>query len=681
MRQLNIQSSSFTDPGKVWDENQDCAGKFSCPLGGVFIVADGMGGEAGGATAARIAVERTDAYLASVSSKAEPREALKHAASLAHDEIQRAAASGGPETARMGATVVLALVQDSQVIIGHAGDSRAYLFRDGRLSRLTRDHSLVQKMVDHRMLTEEEARVHPDSNVVTRALGVGSTFELEVSDALPVGEGDAILLCSDGLSGEVEDAAIEAMIRRGADTETISRRLVDAALAAGGHDNVTVQFLRFGAEVSVPQTPSGLSSHDAVEGVQHRDGPVTPAPESGIRNQAAIFRVLRNASCFIAAAGVLCWVLSACAWFALKRPRQVSLAEARQMIHQRGKEFIRLAVSLDREQRLYNVPGDEGVMKPGQRFSWILPPGGGYRLDARDLDPADAESLIGTLVSVDSAVREPILVLGCEADVTRLSGGRFVAGKGWKGRILGKIGEGVWVMSEEEPIPEDSVPPGIRKKQTEPEGSDAFNEAIARRGIDQWAGQTTHAGVLYRFRDLRLPSDTCGCTSTFDGLRAYAQHVEPYFNQTASSSPFLEIRVLRAPWAEPDFGAKDWVIVESGLPTQDRSVHTAVDGADSKIWVRTRLDESASPLPSMEVKGVWLPAGAHSFAPGRAGSDQVAVVDADAGAIDRFLQERWEQHWASKGIPAGVILLFGSGAWWLVASILEIAFLRRRRAL
>jgi serine/threonine protein phosphatase PrpC len=337
MRQMKIQSSTLTDPGKVRDENQDCAGKFSCPLGEVFIVADGMGGMAGGATAARIAVERTDAYLASVSSKADPQEALRHAASLAHDEILRAAASGGP--ARMGATVVLALVQDSQVIVGHAGDSRAYLFRDGRLSRLTRDHSLVQKMVDHQMLTEEEARTHPDSHVVTRALGVGSAFELEVSDALPVGEGDAILLCSDGLSGEVEDAAIEAMIRRGGDTETIGRRLVEGALAAGGHDNVTVQFVRFGGEGPVPPSPSG--SHEAVEAVPRTDGPVTPAPESGIRNKAAIFRVLRNASGFIAVAGVLCWVVSAFAYFALKRPRQVSLADPGaidRFLQERGQE-------------------------------------------------------------------------------------------------------------------------------------------------------------------------------------------------------------------------------------------------------------------------------------------------------------------------------------------------------
>jgi protein phosphatase len=238
---LNIQVEQITHPGKVRRENQDRMGRFSCPLGEVFVIADGMGGREGGAAAAMLAIARMQVQLNAATPQSGIKETLERAALRVNEEIL-AAAAGNPRTSRMGTTMVLGVVQGGQVTIGHVGDSRAYLFQSGRLRRLTHDHSLVQRMMDHPMLTEEEARVHPDSSVVTRWLGQPGGFELQVTGPVAVGDGDALLLCSDGLCRGVDDAALEELLRRGGGDP---KMLLDAALEQGGEDNITLQLIRF----------------------------------------------------------------------------------------------------------------------------------------------------------------------------------------------------------------------------------------------------------------------------------------------------------------------------------------------------------------------------------------------------------------------------------------------------
>ncbi|MEN3331207.1 MAG: family protein phosphatase [Blastocatellia bacterium] len=241
-----LRVGAKTHVGKVRSENQDRMGRFPSPLGELYIVVDGMGGHKGGATAAAMTIDGFDAYLKSFPPGIPPDQALQDAAQRTNSDIYQKANNGDPETANMGATLVLGLVRNWQIIIAHAGDSRAYRFRAGRLERLTRDHSVVQRMIDHNMITEEQARDHPDASVITRAFGQKTEIELEISPPLELVEGDGILLCSDGLCGYVDDPAIEQVIGRYRDAQQITDALIDLALAAGGEDNVTVQFLQCG---------------------------------------------------------------------------------------------------------------------------------------------------------------------------------------------------------------------------------------------------------------------------------------------------------------------------------------------------------------------------------------------------------------------------------------------------
>jgi serine/threonine protein phosphatase PrpC len=232
--------------GRVRHENQDRLGRFRFALGDIFIVADGMGGHRGGATAATMVIEGMERHLKNVPPGARPDVALRTAALATNEEICSRSDSGDPTVAHMGSTIVFALINGRQMIIGHAGDSRAYLFRRGQLQQLTHDHTVVQKLVDRGILTPEEARNHPEASVLSRALGQHGDFELEVSDPVSLEPGDGVLLCSDGLCGYVEDASILGAITRYEDPQTVAHALIDLALTEGGEDNVTVQFIKVG---------------------------------------------------------------------------------------------------------------------------------------------------------------------------------------------------------------------------------------------------------------------------------------------------------------------------------------------------------------------------------------------------------------------------------------------------
>ena len=241
-RPVTLRIGAGAHRGLVREENQDRISRIQSPFGDLFVVADGMGGHEGGATAAQMLIDGLAEHLRALPPETPPEEALRQMAQQVNTDIYRRA-QGDRRLAKMGATGVLALVRGHQAWIAHAGDSRAYLWRAGQLERLTRDHTLVQRMVDHRILDEEEARHHPDANVVTRGFGQSPNIELEVAPPLELQEGDRLLLCSDGLSGYVDDDAIAQTLAAGGEAQAAADSLIGLALRAGGEDNVSLQIL------------------------------------------------------------------------------------------------------------------------------------------------------------------------------------------------------------------------------------------------------------------------------------------------------------------------------------------------------------------------------------------------------------------------------------------------------
>jgi protein phosphatase len=228
VRELNEDSAAYVQP---YDEAV-LAGK-----GMLFVVADGMGGHSAGEVASNMAVEviRRVYY----EEDREAQAALKKAVEKANREIFEAAARD--ETMKgMGTTCTALVLQNGRAISAHVGDSRMYLVRDGQIYLLTEDHSAVMEMVKHGIISAEEARHHPDKNVILRALG--SHAEVEVStwqEPLPVREGDRFVLCSDGLYDLVEDEEIRQAVSA-AEPRAACESLVALAKQRGGHDNITV---------------------------------------------------------------------------------------------------------------------------------------------------------------------------------------------------------------------------------------------------------------------------------------------------------------------------------------------------------------------------------------------------------------------------------------------------------
>jgi serine/threonine protein phosphatase PrpC len=254
---LIISFGEACDRGKIREENQDSVRRATIPLGELFIVADGIGGYQGGATASRMVVEEFHAQLAARPADYPADDALREASAHTNASIHTVASSGDPSLQRMGSTVVVALVQkelDTEPVawIGHVGDSRAYLIREGEMSKVTSDHSAVQALLSRNLITEEEARNHPDASVLTRSLGHKSEVEIEL-DRVSLQAGDALLLCSDGLWGYVAEGDIAAVVSDGSlGTQTIADTLLHQALAAGGQDNIGIEFIRIAAASEVP---------------------------------------------------------------------------------------------------------------------------------------------------------------------------------------------------------------------------------------------------------------------------------------------------------------------------------------------------------------------------------------------------------------------------------------------
>lgn len=219
-----------SDVGCVRSHNEDSY-LVQSPL---FCVCDGMGGHAAGEVASSIAVET---IAKTAPHTADP--ALLGAAIEAANAAVIEAALNGLGKPGMGCTATAAYIEGNTIAIAHVGDSRAYLLHEGTLIRVTRDHSYVEELVDAGEITADEARVHPNRSVITRALGSDPAMYAD-HFSLNIEEGDRLILCSDGLSSMIPDGEIENIATQSSTAQICTDNLVDAALAAGGSDNCTV---------------------------------------------------------------------------------------------------------------------------------------------------------------------------------------------------------------------------------------------------------------------------------------------------------------------------------------------------------------------------------------------------------------------------------------------------------
>jgi PPM family protein phosphatase len=247
---MKVVHKGLSDVGRKREHNEDSFAVI--PEDNLFLVADGMGGHAAGEVASRIAVNAIADFIASTRKDAEitwPYEydtnlsvasnRLKTSIRLANQRILDTIAERR-DLEGMGTTLVSVLLSDGKACIGHVGDSRSYLVRNGELTQLTGDHSWVNEQVKLGFLTKEDAVRHPFRNVVTRALGSKEDVQVDLTEK-PLLAKDTILLCSDGLNTMVDDKTIlDLLVRAGADMETAARNLIAKANEGGGEDNVTV---------------------------------------------------------------------------------------------------------------------------------------------------------------------------------------------------------------------------------------------------------------------------------------------------------------------------------------------------------------------------------------------------------------------------------------------------------
>jgi serine/threonine protein phosphatase PrpC len=242
---MNLKAVGLSDVGRQRQHNEDTF------LVGekLYLVADGMGGHAAGEIASRIAVDSISEFILHTKEDdgtwphaydehfRKTTNRLMAAVRLANTRVLEAMRKDA-RLRGMGTTVVACLADDDFIAVAHVGDSRAYLIRDGQLSRLTNDHSWVFEQVQAGMLTEAEAEKHPLRNVITRALGGALQVNPDASE-FEAKKGDVVLLCSDGLTGMVPEDEILRLVTQNDDLDAACKQLIDTANERGGLDNVT----------------------------------------------------------------------------------------------------------------------------------------------------------------------------------------------------------------------------------------------------------------------------------------------------------------------------------------------------------------------------------------------------------------------------------------------------------
>jgi protein phosphatase len=275
---MRLVIGAATDVGRVRDGNEDAL--LVDDAMGLVAVADGMGGHRAGEVASATALE---ALRAAVNSGRPLREAIEDANRAVYDKSLTDESLQGMGTTLTAGT----LAAGGTLLIGHVGDSRAYLLRDGELRRVTTDHSVVEELVREGRLTVDEAAVHPQRSIITRALGVDASVDVDVYPVELV-PGDRLLLCSDGLTGMVQPEEIAATLRRDDDPTRVAHNLVDAANAAGGEDNITVIVVAVTDEAPLRPSVEPVPRLDAVP----VDEPTGGDPEPKQRRARGVGRVV-----------------------------------------------------------------------------------------------------------------------------------------------------------------------------------------------------------------------------------------------------------------------------------------------------------------------------------------------------------------------------------------------------
>ncbi len=376
--------AALTDVGRARQSNEDSYLERS-PL---FVVADGMGGARAGEVASAIAVETARGSDVG----ARPEQDLTDVVKAANAEIYRKAQEDA-EHAGMGTTFTGALVTGRDVAIGHVGDSRMYRLRDGELERLTQDHSLVEEFVRQGKLTPEEAEVHPQRSIITRALGPEPDVEVDTF-TYPGRAGDVYLICSDGLTGMISEDAIAQILSTAGSLDAGAKELIAAANENGGRDNITVILFRLEdadadaddsdtlgddatiAGVSAENVRAAVAAADATQAPARAPAKAPPRPprtfEGGVpvSSPAAARRpppVAPRRRIF-AAVGLLLVLLAAVAvvWVVDRQFWFVGTTSSGQVALYRGLPYeLPLGIDLYSQQRVSSVPA--ASLTPRQR--------------------------------------------------------------------------------------------------------------------------------------------------------------------------------------------------------------------------------------------------------------------------------------------------------------------------
>lgn len=239
---VRITCAGKTDVGQKRSNNEDAL-ILRSDLG-FLAVADGMGGAASGEVASSIFIDTAIELMCAGSPNGIGADVIQRTFLVANQRIFKRSRENSLHQG-MGCTAELLAFHDQNYILGHVGDSRTYLMREGRLRQITKDHSLVQEQLDRGLITPAEARTHSMKNVIVRAVGVSQTLAVDIIRG-KAHEGDLFLLCSDGLTDMIEDDAIYRLLTLPFDLTMRAAKLVEAGNAAGGHDNITVALCEVG---------------------------------------------------------------------------------------------------------------------------------------------------------------------------------------------------------------------------------------------------------------------------------------------------------------------------------------------------------------------------------------------------------------------------------------------------
>jgi protein phosphatase len=300
---VRLVTGAATDVGRVRDGNEDAY--LVDDAIGLVAVADGIGGHRAGEVASATAIE---ALRAAITSGRTLREAIEDANTAVFSKAQTDINLRGMGTTLTAGT----LVAGNTVLLGHVGDSRAYLLRDGELRQVTVDHSLVEELVQEGKLTADEAAVHPQRSIITRSIGTDPVVDVDVYP-VELAPGDRLVLCSDGLTDMVHTEDIGAIVRREDDPTRAASALVDAANQAGGVDNITVVVVAVTDEAPTRMVPEVVAPIEAV--AVDDEAPTEPKATRTRRGVRGVGRVLLWALPIVL---VLAIAVAAVGWYARK---------------------------------------------------------------------------------------------------------------------------------------------------------------------------------------------------------------------------------------------------------------------------------------------------------------------------------------------------------------------------